>query len=574
MVTSKPKQRGWIAAAVDKLFAWLIFGLPAESSSYTVERVRIPVDQGIELVAEVLRPTHPWLYSFITSEPLKPAGTILVRTPYGLDFPMSLACRPYAARGYNVISVASRATSGSGGKFYPFKNEGPDGVAVLAWLRKQPWYTGDFATMGGSYLGLTQWALLAQKPPPPDMKAALIASGPHDFGSFAWSTGALSPSTVVWSLFMHPVYREVNPGKLAMALPKDEDVAEVLNSTPLLEGVNDFFKQKGGIPAWMEDTLVKEDQNDPIWAASRATAALDQADIPIMLSTGWYDYAVPQVLEQYRQLSSRSVNVALNIGPWNHLDAQRVPKRLEYDWLEEHYAQRPAGTKKPRRKTPVRVFVTGSQRWLDLQRWPVASKEKQLYLGPGGTLSQDEPSPPETSKSSFTFDPAAPTPPIGTPVFSASGLDGMREDDSGLAARADVLSFTTTPLPDHLDVMGRPSITLHHGTSVPFADILIRLEDVDPKGGSHNIAERYMRLPVDRKDDLLQLELSDCAHQFKKGNRVRVVLAGGSHPQYIRNFGYGEPTATAVKMRAVEHIVRHGVGAVSSITLPVAVDDK
>ena len=39
-------------------------------------------------------------------------------------------------------------------------NEIADGADTVEWLRHQPWFTGSFATIGLSYLGFTQWALL------------------------------------------------------------------------------------------------------------------------------------------------------------------------------------------------------------------------------------------------------------------------------------------------------------------------------------------------------------------------------------------------------------------------------
>ncbi len=54
-------------------------------------------------------------------------------------------------------------------------NEIADGADTVEWLRHQPWFTGSFATIGLSYLGFTQWALLAD--PPPEMKAAVITVG-------------------------------------------------------------------------------------------------------------------------------------------------------------------------------------------------------------------------------------------------------------------------------------------------------------------------------------------------------------------------------------------------------------
>ena len=58
------------------------------------------------------------------------------------------------------------------------------------WLREQPWFGGRFATVGASYLGFTQWALLMD--PPPELAAAVIQVGPHDFATGLYSGGAFN----------------------------------------------------------------------------------------------------------------------------------------------------------------------------------------------------------------------------------------------------------------------------------------------------------------------------------------------------------------------------------------------
>ena len=76
-----------------------------------------------------------------------------------------------------------------------------DAADTVVWMRDQPWFTGSFATMGLSYLGFTQWALLAD--PPPELKAAIITVGPHDFAESTWGTGAFTLDNFLsWSDMM------------------------------------------------------------------------------------------------------------------------------------------------------------------------------------------------------------------------------------------------------------------------------------------------------------------------------------------------------------------------------------
>ena len=94
-------------------------------------------------------------------------------------------------------------------------NEAADGADTVAWLREQPWFTGSFATIGLSYLGFTQWALLTD--PPPEMKAAVITVGPHDLSATSWGTGSFALNDFLgWSDL---VAHQEDPGKLRAADP-------------------------------------------------------------------------------------------------------------------------------------------------------------------------------------------------------------------------------------------------------------------------------------------------------------------------------------------------------------------
>ena len=88
-------------------------GLPPARTDYTVNRVYVPMGDGVRLVADHYAPT--------TSTPL---GTLLVRGPYGRAFPFSLVyAHLLAPRGYHVVLQSVRGTFGSGGRMEPMAQE-------------------------------------------------------------------------------------------------------------------------------------------------------------------------------------------------------------------------------------------------------------------------------------------------------------------------------------------------------------------------------------------------------------------------------------------------------------------
>src|SRR5215212_2993432 len=90
----------------------------------------------------------------------------------------------------DVVLARCRGTFGSGGVFEPLIREIDDAADTVEWLRKQSWFGGRFATVGGSYMGFTQWALLMD--PPPELAAAVIAVAPHDFSRWMYFGGAFA----------------------------------------------------------------------------------------------------------------------------------------------------------------------------------------------------------------------------------------------------------------------------------------------------------------------------------------------------------------------------------------------
>ena len=109
-------------------------------------------------------------------------------------------------------------------------------------------------------------------------------------------------------------------------------------------------------------------------------------------------------------------------------------------------------------------------------------------------------------------------------------------------------AFTSAPLTAPLDVLGAPVVVLAHRSDNPHADLFVRLSEVEPDGSSRNVSEGFRRLDAGEADDVIRLELDAIAHRFSAGNRIRVVIAGGSHPRWERNLGTDGDPATSSRM--------------------------
>jgi putative CocE/NonD family hydrolase len=256
----------------------------------------------------------------------------------------------------------------------------------------------------------------------------------------------------------------------------------------------------------------------------------------------------------------RGVDVALTAGPWTHYDtgakAAGVVARQTMDWLDRHVAGLPSSAEGD---GPVQVYVTGADQWRALPEWPPRTTPRQWWLGDGGRLCAEGPT--DAADTTFTYDPADPTPGVGDRLLSFRA--GVR-DNRPLESRPDVITFTTDPLTADVEVMGCPVVELDHITDNPYADVFVRLCDVDSDGESKNFSDALVRLTPDRTPGPLRLELDACAHRLRAGHRLRLLVAGGAHPGFARNTGSGEPVADAVTLRSTIHTVRGG-----RLSLPV-----
>ena len=339
-------------------------------NGYAVEQVRTPMRDGVVLLGDHFAP-----------ETGAPRGTVLIRTPYGRGFPTSaLNGRLFAARGYHVVSQSVRGTFGSGGAFQPMAQETEDGQDTVAWLREQSWFDGRLATLGGSYLGWTQWTLMQD--PPPELRTAVVYVGPHDFRRAVFGTGAFTLGDfLAWSDQI--AHQEDGSLRRVLSMASSRRrLREALGGLPLPDAAEPVLQ---GRAPWYREWLAHPDDG-PWWDAYRATAALTRVEVPVLLVSGWQDLFLEQSLEQYEVLRDRGVDVALTVGPWTHfqvsLQGAAMVSRESVAWLDQHMADGP-----PARKAPVHVYRTGEGRWHELASWPPAAAPAEFRLHADRTLT-------------------------------------------------------------------------------------------------------------------------------------------------------------------------------------------
>ncbi len=489
--------------------------------------------------------------------------TILVRTPYGRGgfFGMMFA-RLYAERGFQVVIQCTRGTADSGGRLDPFGTEHDDGLATLAWIKQQPWFHGKLATNGPSYLGFVQWAIASEAGS--DVQAMGIQVSTAEFRSQTYTGESFALGTALsWTNMMADPRRSASIGQ---TLGAGRKLQPLFSHLPLNEV--DALATGKHVPffqEWLEHT----EPGDEYWQKRDFSAQVKEITIPINLVGGWYDIFLPWMLRDYRVLRDAGQQPYLTIGPWAHASQGLMKEALHETlaWFRAYLLGDLSGL----RRLPVRLYVTGANSWREFSDWPPpGTMQRRYHLQSGSGLATE--SPPASEPDSYRYDPANPTPSVAGPLLMGKALP---TDNRQLETRPDVLTYTTAPLEQDMEVIGPVQADLYVRSSLQHTDFFVRLCDVDAQGKSINVCDALQRLMPGRPEPLpdgtlrVTFDLWPTAHRFRKGHRVRVQVSSGAHPRYARNTGSGEPLATATKLimanQSIYHDPEHPSGIVLSL---------
>jgi putative CocE/NonD family hydrolase len=548
-----------------RLSGWLRRApLQAAAAPYTFTvrpKLRVPMDDGVELIADLYLPVG-------TVTP--PLPTIVIRSPYGRHG--SLTHAPALARdGFTVLVQSCRGTSGSGGSFVPQLDEQRDGMATHRWVRRQPWFTGTVATFGESYLGYTQWAVAGRmwREDPDNAPDALCLNVTMaDFGAITWENGAFSlGSALHWSRMMDLKGLRGVLVKVRLALGPDRKLLNAYGVLPL----SDADTAVAGHPInWYQDWLAHENLTDDYWTRQSHAASVPDVMAPVYMATGWYDVFLPWQLQTYAQLVAAGRPPRLTVGPWGHMSDQSPHVAESIAFLKEHFAGTPTT-----RRAPVRAFLTGIGQWHDLPVWPPPGTTAQRWhLHAAGLL---DPRAPDGGITRYTYDPDRPTPAVGGPGLR---LTAGPVDNSTHELRTDVTVFRSPPLEHAVVIAGEPVARIRFRSTAPSADVFVRICDVYPDGSSMTVCDGIRRIgsvgtaatdPQPDDDGFAQVEvrLWPVFHSFAAGHRIGLQVSSGAHPRWGRNPGTGEAAATAATTVRADQEMSHDANRPSLIDLPV-----
>ena len=252
-----------------------------------------------------------------------------------------------------------------------------------------------------------------------------------------------------WALFIHAQdAQEIadDPAKQQDVWNDLRDLRQLFRATPWKRGQTALRH----VPP-LEDSLLDyytRGTYDEYWdrVEHDYTRYWDQhADIPVTLSTGWYDPFPTADTEYFTAMTEKnSAPARLVVGPWSHVGMRGdatfcldVDFGAQSAWGVKRYFDEQLeffnrflpddATGQPAAEAPVRIFVMGGGsgrktaegkldhggRWREEWEWPLARRvETAYYLHSDGSLATAEP-PADAAPRRFTFDPAHPVPTVG-----------------------------------------------------------------------------------------------------------------------------------------------------------------
>lgn len=174
----------------------------------------------------------------------------------------------------------------------------------------------------------------------------------------------------------------------------------------------------------------------------------------------------------------------------------------------------------------------------------------------------------------FLWDPENPTPTVGGAQFDAFNSGPL--DNRKLEIRHDTIVYTTPENKSQypIEIAGVMKCRVWVFSTAMSADIYSRITLVDPiTRESVSLCDGIHRItlkPGESWPKLFEIDMGNFCFSVEHRWRVRLMLGGGSFPQFSRNLGYGEHIATAIKMTKAKHRVSFCEnGEYSVLDLPV-----
>lgn len=441
---------------------------------------------------------------------------------------------PWVAAGYAVIHQHCRGQGKSTGAFVPYIHEREDGLALRAWLREQPFYNGEIFLYGASYTASLHYATA---PFEKDIRGAVFEAQDSERYRLWYRNGQMRKGHANWHFGLYK--DKCNLSKSFSMKSFSELPLAGLSERVLGDRADDF-----------EEMLAAQVPNHAFWqtrhGGSDARDAVTDADIPILITTGYNDFYIGGVFRMWERMSERTkAKSAMLVSPYNHGDgynkenglafpngsrAQAFGKDYQLLWFE-HIRK---GTPLPFARGVVTYYRTFENTW-----------QSDFYGAPTEMLTLSL----GTENLALRYDPTDP------PAFRAEGL--FAEELNG---RRDVVSVYTPPFDKDTFVKGQMKLRLSVSSDCPDTSFYVR---ISIKKWEHTYVLRHditsLGYALGNYEAGKVVSLDFCFDEYAfligKGERLRLDISATDDNTYVahtnRRGEYYEETSTVVAKNTV-----------------------
>jgi uncharacterized protein len=506
---------------------------------------------------------------------------LLMRQPYGREIASTVVyAHPswYAAHGYIVVIQDVRGRGTSQGEFKLFTHEVQDGEDSINWAANLPRSNGKVGMYGFSYQGMTQLYAAAAKPAA--LKAICPAMIGYDlYSDWAYEGGAFCLQTnIAWALQL-----AVETARLKDDQEAYQQLAIAARNLPLHDSIPNYPEIFKDTPESFYHDWVTLPQGDNYWEELSPKNLLQNVDLPMFHIGGWFDTYLRGTLNLYEAIAFRSKHrQQLVIAPWAHIPWGRKVGAVDFGinaispidqmqiaWFDEYLKD---GNTNLLDTPPVWLFEMGSNLWQGFEK--LEKKDiKKLFLSSTGlaNIQEDnggisEVAPNNNSADVIVHDPWRPVPSLGGHAAIPAGVF----ERSHIDCRADILTYTTTPLTKDLHLLGEVVVEIYGDADKPSFDLSAILCEVHPDGKVYNLTQGYLNCQDGLETKMRRIYLQTTFVKIVQGNALRLSLSAACFPAYTMNSGTGKEISqvTAIESEIITIRVHSGGDYPSQIHLP------
>ena len=454
--------------------------------------------------------------------------TVIRRSPY-VDDELTLSeeeicekhrtdCSAWMDAGYAVVFQHCRGCGKSSGDFIPHVNETADGRALHAWVRTQPFYNGELYLYGGSY---TAYVHFATAPFAEDIKGAVLEVCDTERYNWFYRNG-LFKSGLLGNWF-------VKRYKQKSDIPKHF----LMDSYRILP-LSDFTKAVFDEPIEGLDVIFRHpNREDAFWNTPYGGAdvrdAITHAEIPILLTTGFYDIFVGGIFNMWNALDKETRSMcALAIHPFNHsCNGEVEPINFENGTIKTEFPNYPIqwfdairkNQKPPFEKGKVTYYKFFDNRWCTDDFYDTNETVRH-------PLGQET--------VTYKYNPYAPAGFKGGLSLNFGGNAWQNNPNS----RYDIISVFTPEFEEDTFIKGKMKVKLKVSSDCEDTSFYVRLS-ICKEEGYYGLRDDINQISnVDMTyvpGDQLEMDFSFDEHAFivKKGEKIRIDISSSAFANFV-----------------------------------------